>query len=66
MTFSDLYHDTPSPRCPSDPIFSKLNMLKVSDIHKYQALKFVFKSINTLAPEQLFMTGFNSIMKDIL
>ena len=27
-------------------------MLKVSDIHKYQVLKFVFKSINMLAPEQ--------------
>ena len=49
MTFSDLYPDTPGPLCPSNPIFSKLNMLKVSDIHKYQVLKFVFKSINMLA-----------------
>ena len=52
MTFSDLYPDTPGPLCPSNPIFPKLNMLKVSDIHKYQVLKFVFKSINRLAPEQ--------------
>ena len=52
MTFSDLYPDTPGPLCPSNSIFSKLNMLKVSDIHKYQVLKFVFKSINMLAPEQ--------------
>ena len=36
MTFSELYPDTPGPLCPSDPIFSKLNMLKVSDIHKYK------------------------------
>ena len=34
MTFSDLYPDTPGPLCPSDPIFSKLNMLKVSYIYK--------------------------------
>ena len=53
MTFSDLYPDTLGPPCPSNPIFSKLNMLKVSDIHKYQVLKFVFKSINMLPPEQL-------------
>ena len=52
MTFSDLYPDTPGPLCPSDPIFSKLNMLKVSVIHNYQVLKFVFKSINMLGPEQ--------------
>ena len=52
MTFSGLYPDTPGPLCPSNPIFSKLNMLKVSDIHKYQVLKFVFKSINMLGPEQ--------------
>ena len=43
MTFSDLYPDTLGPLCPSNPIFSKLNMLKVSDIHKYQVLKFVFQ-----------------------
>ena len=58
MTFSDLYPETPG---PSNPIFSKLNMLKVSDIHKYQVLKFVFKSIGMLAPEQFH----DSIVKAI-
>ena len=42
----------PGPLYPSDPIFSKLNMFKVSDIHKYQVLKFVFKSTNMPGPEQ--------------
>ena len=40
-------------------------MLKISDIHKWQVLKFVFKCINILALQQIFMTCFNSIMKDI-
>ena len=29
-------------------------MLKVSDVHKYQVLKFVFESINMLGPEQFY------------
>ena len=50
MTFTDIYPSVPGPLSPSDPIFAKLEALKVIDIYKYQVSKFVFKCINLIAP----------------
>ena len=52
MTFNDAYPITPSPLRPSDPIFSKLNFLKVEDIFKFQVSKFVFKCLYGNTPLQ--------------
>ena len=43
---------------PSDPIFKKLEILKVQDLFKLSTLKFVYESINKLNPPQ-FHTYFN-------
>ena len=45
MAFNDAYPITPGLLRPSDPIFSKLNFLKVEDIFKFQVSKFVFKCL---------------------
>ena len=37
----------PGPLTPSNPIFVKLNTLKVTDIYKYQISKFIFKSTSS-------------------
>ena len=50
ITFNDIYPSIPGPLSPSDPIFAKLETMKVMDIYKYQVSKFVFKCINFLAP----------------
>ena len=50
MTFNDSYPIVPGPLIPSDPLFVKLETLKVMDIHKYQVAKFIFKCINKLTP----------------
>ena len=52
MTFNDAYPITPGPLRPSDPIFTKLNFLKVEDIFKFQVSKFVFKCLYGNTPLQ--------------
>ena len=52
LTFNDIYPTTPGPLRPTDPIFVKLNFLKVEDIYNYQVLKCVFKCINRTTPIQ--------------
>ena len=52
LTFNDIYPTTPGPLRPMDPIFVKLNFLKVDDIYNYQVSKFVFKCINRTTPIQ--------------
>ena len=55
VTFNDVYPSTPGPRSPTEPIFVKLNALKIDDIYevsKYQVTKFVFKYINRIIPER--------------
>ena len=47
-----IYPTTPGPLRPTDPIFVKLNFLKVEDIYNYQVSKFVFKCINRTTPIQ--------------
>jgi len=43
---------TSSPfRTITNPLFKKLNLLKVVDIHKYQSLQFIFKFKNMLLPK---------------
>ena len=37
-------------RAPSNPIFGKLGILKLQDIHKYEILMFVYKFKNNLLP----------------
>ena len=51
MTFNDVFPTTPGPLRPTEPIFVKLNFLKVEDIYKYQVSKFVFKCVNRTTPE---------------
>ena len=50
MTFNDTHPTVYGPLVSSDPIFAKLETLKVTDIYKYQVSKFIFKCINKLAP----------------
>ena len=52
MTFNDAYPITPGPLRPSDPIFTKLNFLKVEDIFKFQVSKFVFMCLYGNTPLQ--------------
>ena len=42
LTFNDVYPTTPGPLIPTEPIFAKLNVLKVDDIYNHQVSKFVF------------------------
>ena len=46
MTFNNICPTVPGPLIPSDPIFIKLDILKVMDIYKFQ----VSKCINKIAP----------------
>ena len=52
MTYNDVFPTIPGPLRPTDPIFVKLNSLKVEDIYKYQMSKFVFKCLNQITPVQ--------------
>ena len=48
------YVDTYS-KAPSDPLFKVLGILKVDDIHKLTALKFVYESLYKLNPNQFHL-----------
>ena len=50
MTYNDKYPTIYGPLLSSDPICFELEMLKVSDIYKYQVSKLIFKYINKMAP----------------
>ena len=50
MTFKDVFPATPCPLQLADPIFVKMNSMKVVDIYKYQVAKFVFKCLNQNTP----------------
>ena len=50
MTYNDQYPILPGPLRPADPIFVKLETLKVEDIFKYQLSKFIYKCLNHLVP----------------
>ena len=50
ITFNDLYPEVPGPLSPSDPIFNRLAILKITDVYQLQILKFIFKSICKLTP----------------
>ena len=50
MTFNDAYPTVYGPLISSEPIFSKLETLKISAVYKYQVSKFIFKYINNIAP----------------
>ena len=50
VTFNDICPIVPGPLIPSDPIFIKLETLKVMDIYKFQVSKFIFKCISKIAP----------------
>ena len=52
MTYNDVFLLNPGPLSPSDPIFIKLNFLKVVDICKHQVSKFVFRCLNGTNPIQ--------------
>ena len=50
MTYNDKYPTIYGPLLSSDTIFFELEMLKVSDIYKYQVSKLIFQCINKMAP----------------
>ena len=50
MTFNDICPIVSGPLIPSDPIFIKLETLKVMDTYKFQVSTFIFKCINKIAP----------------
>ena len=50
MTFNDQFPVVPGPLIPSDPLFVRLEIMKVNEMHKYQVATFVYKSINKLTP----------------
>ena len=50
LTFNDAYPTVHGPLISSDPIFSKLETLKITDVYKYQVSKFIIKCINNIAP----------------
>ena len=52
VNFNDGFPLIPGPLRPTDPIFIKLNFMKVEDIYKYQVFTFVFKSLNQTTPLQ--------------
>ena len=39
MTFNDSFHSIPDPLIPPDPIFAKLEILKVVEVYKFQVSK---------------------------
>ena len=48
----EVYPSAPGPLIPTEPIFAKLNVLKVEDIYNHQVSKFVFKCIYRITPIQ--------------
>ena len=52
MTFNGVIPTTLGPLRQTEPIFVKLEFLKVEDIYKYQVSKFDFKGINRTSPVQ--------------
>ena len=46
MTFNDEFPAIPGPLRYADPIFIKMNSMKVEEIYKFQVAKFVFKCLN--------------------
>ena len=50
MTNNDHYPDTPGPLVPSNPIFKRLELLKVEDVFNLQINKFIFKCLNLTTP----------------
>ena len=51
MVYKDQYNEVPGPLSSSDPIFARLQTLKVVDIYKFQTCKFIFKCLNQLTPD---------------
>ena len=47
MTFNDEFPAIPGPLRSADPIFIKMNSMKVEEIYKFQVAKFVFKPNHT-------------------
>ena len=54
MTYNDKYLTVCGLLISSDPILFELEMLKVSDIYKYQVSKLIFKYINKMAPVNFY------------
>ena len=58
MTFNDNFPDVPGPLCPSNALFSELELLKLSDIYKLHVAKFIFLCLHFLTPS-IFHGWFN-------
>ena len=50
ITNNDNYPVVPGPLVATEPIFKRLELLKVEDIFKLQINKFIFKCLNNTAP----------------
>ena len=54
MTYNDQFPVVPGPLKSADPIFPKLDALKIDDVYKYQVCKFIFKCLHQLTPSNFF------------
>ena len=45
LTFNDVYPSAPGPLIPTEPIFAKLNVLKVEDIYNHIKYQNLFLSV---------------------
>ena len=66
MTYNDKYPATYGPLISSDPIFTKLEILKVSEIYKYQVDKLIYKCINAIAVEHYDMSAMLSTVINVI
>ena len=57
MTFNGHLPEIPGPLCPSNPLFSDLELLKVDDIFKMQVAKFIFLCLARETPS-IFLNWF--------
>ena len=53
LTFNDKFSANPGPLVATDPLFYQLKILKVGDVHTFQVLKFVYKTLHELVPENV-------------
>ena len=54
MTVNDQYPKIPSQLNPSDPLFVKLDILKVQDMYKFQLSNFVYKCLDFSSPSNFW------------
>ena len=54
MTLTDQYQKIPSQLNPTDPLFVKMDILKVHDMYKFQLSNFIYKSLALSSPSNFW------------